>query len=330
MKKIVIILMIVCLISSCSNNKESRVQLFCMDTVMDLRAYGEEGNDAVKSAEEELKHLETLFDRKSDTSDIHNINSGKEVSEETEEILKKALEISAKTNGAFDITVSPVMDLWGFYDGNYSVPSDTDIKNALKSVNYKNIFFNNGKINILNNAGIDLGGIAKGYASDKVIDIFKDYGIKSAIINLGGNVFALGRRSDGKMWTVAITDPYDRENYALTLEVEDKAVITSGGYQRFFEENGKKYHHIIDPKTGYPAQSGIESVTVISSDATEADALSTALFVMGKDKAAEFLKKNRNIDAVIITDEKKIYYTPDLSEYIKIENNMDSGLLFDD
>lgn len=330
MKKIVIILMIVCLISSCSNNKESRVQLFCMDTVMDLRAYGEEGNNAVKNAEEELKHLETLFDRKSGTSDIHNINSGKEVSEETEEILKKALEISAKTNGAFDITVSPVMDLWGFYDSNYSVPSDTDIKNALKSVNYKNIFFNNGKINILNNAGIDLGGIAKGYASDKVIEIFKDYGIKSAIINLGGNVFALGRRSDGKMWTVAITDPFDKENYALTLEIEDKAVITSGGYQRFFEENGKRYHHIIDPKTGYPAQSGIESVTVISSNAAEADALSTALFVMGKDKAAEFLKKNKNIDAVIITDEKKIYYTPALSEYIKIENDMDSGLLFDD
>ena len=331
MKKILLAVMLMCILCSCSANHESTAQLFCMDTVMDIKAYGAKSDEAVKEAEQEIKRLDALLDRQDRNSEIYSINNGstETVSTDTENILKKALEVSAETNGAFDITISPVMDLWGFYGQQYTVPDTADLKNALKSVGYKNVFFNNGSLRLMNNAQIDLGGIAKGCASDMVIEIFRNYGIKSALINLGGNVYALGRRTDGKPWRVAVTDPYNKSGYAATLETEDKAVITSGGYQRYFEEDGKTYHHIIDPGTGYPADNGVKSVTVISSDAARADALSTALFVMGKDKAEEFLKKHDDIDAVIITNDKTVYYTARLSDSIEIENGFNSARLAD-
>lgn len=322
MKKIPLIFILLFLISACSSNKESASVIFCMDTVMDIKVYGEKSGDAVSEIESELNRLEKLFDRKYDGSDICTIKSGK-IHAETEEIIKKALDISLKTDGAFDITIAPLMDLWGFYDKEYTIPGENEIKNALKSVSYRNIFFDEKGINIMNNAAVDLGGIAKGYASDKTVDILEKHGIKSAIVNLGGNVYAHGMRPNGKMWTVAVANPFDKEKNAVTVNVSDKAVVTSGAYQRCFEADGKKYHHIIDPKTGFPSESGIQSVTVIDADGTEADALSTAFFVMGKDRTADFLADNPGIDAVVITEEKKIYYTSGLEGCISNESDME-------
>jgi thiamine biosynthesis lipoprotein len=161
---------------------------------------------------------------------------------------------------------------------------------------------------------IDLGGIAKGYTSAKVTELLRDYGVTSALLNLGGNVQTLGEKTDGSLWSVAIQAP-DGENLAGILHTADKAVITSGGYERYFEEDGTTYHHILDPQTGYPAQNGLVSVTIVTEDGTMADALSTALYVMGTEKAVAYLQehaKDDGFDAVLIAEDGSIYITQGL------------------
>lgn len=319
MKRIIACILMMFLVCGCTQSaKPSTVQMFCMDTVMDIAIYGDNSEEALQAVSDELYRIEALLDRKSDKSDIYKLNNHKEVESETVKILEKLLKVSEKTDGAFDVTVAPVMDLWGFYDKNYSVPESDEIKNALKSVDYRNIVVKGDTISLLNNAKLDMGGAGKGYASDKAVEILEKYEIKSAILNLGGNVYAHGRRSDGKLWRVGIANPFDADGKeALTVDVEDKAVVTSGGYRRYFEENGKEYHHIINPATGYPVESDIKSVTVISGSGIYADAYSTALFVMGSEKAVDFLKTS-DIDAVIICNDKTVYYTDTISGEIHI------------
>lgn len=310
MKKIGIFILLLCLLlCGCAERKKTSRSLFCMDTVMSIEAYGKNGAEALDEAEKELKRLEKLFDRNNRESDVYKLNNRitDKAEPETEEVIDKALSAAADTDGAFDITVAPVMDLWGFYDKHYRVPDDESIKNALKSVDYRNVFKSGNGFVLTNNAKLDLGGIAKGYASSVTADILHRKGVKSAMINLGGNVYAMGKQPNGKKWHVAIADP-DGGSYAAALYAENEAVVTSGDYQRYFEENGKKYHHIINPETGYPANGKIRSVTVICADAARADAYSTALFVMGMDKAKDFLRKHTDIGAVIISDDKTVYY----------------------
>ena len=156
---------------------------------------------------------------------------------------------------------------------------------------------------------VDLGGIAKGYASDKVAELLKEKGVASAIVSLGGNVYGVGTKPDGEKWEVALANPLDANDYCGLISIENQAVVTSGGYQRYFEENGKKYHHIIDPATGYPAESGLLSVTIISDSGTEADVLSTALYVMGLEKALAFWQEHGGFEAIFVTEAGEVIAT---------------------
>ena len=319
MKKFLFILPVLALLSACGKMPEAEKNIFCMDTVMNIKAYGERCEEAVNASEAELVRLEKLFDRGSEESDIYAVNhGGTAFFEDTKNIMETALGISRETDGAFDITISPIMDIWGFYGGNYNVPEEDAIKNALRSVDYRNVFFENGAVKLLNNAKIDLGGIGKGYASDKVCGILKEYGISSAMINLGGNVYAYGEKPGGGKWRVGVADPYNSGEPIVTLDVSHAAVVTSGSYQRYFERDGKAYHHIINPKTGKPADNGIKSVTVVCKSGARADALSTALFVMGREKAEEFLENHTDIGGVTITEDRKVYYTESLSDCILV------------
>lgn len=324
MKKILFILPVLALLSSCGTIPQADMNIFCMDTVMNMQVYGDNCEKAVSESETELRRLERLFDRGDEKSDVYAVNNGgADISDDTAEIVKAAIEASRETDGAFDITVLPVMDLWGFYDRQYNVPSDESIKNVLRSVDYRNVFFNNGTITLLNNAKIDLGGIGKGYATDKVRGILKENGINSAMINLGGNVYAVGEKPSGGKWRVGVADPYNSGEPILTMEVSDAAVVTSGSYERNFERDGKVYHHIIDPKTGTPVNNGIKSVTVVCESGTKADALSTALFVMGREKTEDFLTNHSDIGAVIITEDKKVYCTDSLFDNISVNGGIE-------
>ena len=290
-----------------ADSQAHSAELFAMDTVMSLTAYGANAPDALAAAQTEIERLDALFSISSESGDILPLNQTgeKTVSAETAALIERACEISAQTDGLFDITVAPVMEAWGFTTGDYRVPDAQTLAQLLETVDYRRITVGaDGLVTLAPGTEIDLGGIAKGYTSSRVMALFADAGVTSAIVSLGGNVQALGHKPDGSLWRVGIQDPADTsENFAV-VEVADKAVITSGGYQRYFDQGGQRYHHIIDPRTGYPSDSGLISVTIISDDGTLADGLSTSLFVMGKEQAVAFWQAHRaDFDAVLVTED---------------------------
>ena len=294
---------------------EASKDLFAMDTYMTLTAYGEHAQEAVDKAAERVEALDALLSTGNENSEIYQLNQNGEatLSEEGGYLVERALELYKKTEGAFDIAIYPVMQAWGFPTQDYHVPDDDTLKEKLaladaSKVNYdkdtRKIFFDQDGMEI------DLGGIAKGYTSSQIMQIYQDCGVTSGLVNLGGNVQALGCKTDGSKWRVAIQSPDDTEEYLGILEIEDQAVITSGGYERYFEEDGVTYHHIIDPATGYPADSGLISVTIVSDDGTLADGLSTSLFIMGEEKAAQFWRENSDeFEAIMETSDGELYVT---------------------
>lgn len=302
-------------LTSCSQEYIQK-DFYAMDTVMNISVSGKNASEALTKASEEIFKLDALFDRGNETSEIYKLNQDKSLkcSDEVYEIIANALDISEKTDGAFDITLAPLSDLWGFYSGNFYVPKDSEISTI--NTGYKNIALSTENEVILNDVTVDLGAIAKGYASDKAVTILKDYGINSAIISLGGNVYALGNKN-GNMWKVAIQNPNDSQSTILTLSVSDKAVITSGIYQRNFIENGILHHHILDPETGKNPENNLASVTVIGESGIVCDALSTAFMVMGKERSVDFLNIHKDIDAVFITKENDIFVTQGIIDTIK-------------
>ncbi|MEI2992026.1 MAG: FAD:protein FMN transferase [Blautia faecicola] len=299
---------------------EASKDLFAMDTYMTLTAYGEHAQEAVDKAAERVEALDALLSTGNENSEIYHLNQNGEatLSEEGGYLVERALELYKKTEGAFDIAIYPVMQAWGFPTQDYHVPDDDTLKEKLaladaSKVNYdkdtRKIFFDQDGMEI------DLGGIAKGYTSSQIMQIYQDCGVTSGLVNLGGNVQALGCKTDGSKWRVAIQSPDDTEEYLGILEIEDQAVITSGGYERYFEEDGVTYHHIIDPAIGYPADSGLISVTIVSDDGTLADGLSTSLFIMGEEKAVQFWRENSDeFEAIMETSDGKLYVTEGIAD----------------
>lgn len=319
--------------NSSDSSQEYTSDVFAMDTYMTLTAYGENAQEAVEAGIAEIQRLDDLLSTGKETSEVAQINAngGGVLSEDTDYLVKRALDIYQSTNGAFDISIYPVMQLWGFTTGNFAVPSESDLSAKLALVDAGKITLSeeNGQTSISLPEGmeIDLGGIAKGYTSGRVMEVMKSYGIKSAVINLGGNAHVLGNKTDGSQWKVGIQDPEDENGYLGGVNVTDKAIITSGGYERYFvdEDTGIKYHHIIDPKTGYSANNGLISVTIVSADSTLADGLSTSLFVLGTQDAISYCKEHcaeDGFDAIMEDEDGKLYITDGIyDDFINMNNN---------
>ncbi len=292
---------------------EAQRSVFAMDTYMTVKAYGENAEDACDAAIAEITRLDNLFSVGIEDSDVSlvNKNGGGEVSEDTKYLISRSLDIYEQTDGKFDISIYPVMDLWGFTTQDYHVPSEEELKDKLSLVDASKISIEEGEVSFEKDGmQIDLGGIAKGYTSSGIMDIFDDYGVESGLVSLGGNVHLKGKKQDGSPWKVAIQNPDETQDYLAVLEAGDVAVITSGGYERYFEEDGKTYHHILDPETGYPADSGILSATVVTADGTLADALTTSIYIMGTDEAIEYWKASEDdFDMILYTDDGKLYVT---------------------
>ena len=311
------------------SNEEASKDIFAMDTYMTVTAYGAKAQEAVDEAEAEIQRLDELLSTGNEESEIAQLNQNKSatLSEDAGYLVERALELNKETGGAFDIAIYPVMEAWGFPTQNYQVPTADTLESLLKLADASQIIYdeNSRKISFgREGMKIDLGGIAKGYTSSRIMDIYKENNISSGLVNLGGNVQALGTKPDGSKWRVAVQSPDDTEDYLGILSVEDKAVITSGGYERYFEQDGKTYHHIIDPKTGYPAENGLTSVTVVSEDGTLADGLSTSLFIMEKEEAIEFWKAHsEEFDIIMLTDEGKLYVTEGIQDDFSTEMEME-------
>lgn len=289
-------------------------EFFAMDTVMTLKAWGKNAKPAVEAAEAEVERLERLLSVTREDSEIYALNKNGVglVSEDTAALVSEAKALYERTGGAEDISVYPILRLWGFTTSSYRVPSTEEIKETLKTVGLDHIKISGHQVTLEPGTQIDLGSIAKGYASDKIVEIFKQYQLDSAIISLGGNVMTYGRKDGTDDWRVGIEDPENQDEYVGVLTVSQKAVTTAGSYQRYFEENGKRYSHIFDPSTGYPADSGLKSVTIVSDSGILSDGIDTPLFVMGLDKAADFWRKSNDFEAVFIDNNGKIYITEGL------------------
>lgn len=318
-KSAVYILLIAVIIIQTSCKKNSAVQtakqeksLFAMDTYITLTTYGEDTDIALTAAEEKIKSLEKLWSVTDKNSEVYKINNsgGKpvEVSPETAELIDFSLKMHKKTYGALDISLYPVLKEWGFTTSEYNVPNDEKISDLLKNTGVNKININKNSVQIPDQMQIDLGAIGKGYAGDLITETLKSYGIGSALINLGGNIQTVGTKFGGEKWKVGIRNPFGEGDFA-TLKIGECAVVTSGGYERYFEKDGKTYCHILNPKTGKPADSGLASVTVIGSQGKICDALSTALFVMGLDKAEQLWRNSNDFEMIIVTTNGNIYIT---------------------
>ena len=302
---------------------ESKVSesVFAMDTYMQLDVYGTRG--CLEKLKTEINRLDGLLSPIDENSDIYRVNQGgtAEVSSDTKRLVKRSLELCEQTNGNLDITVYPIVEKWGFISKNYAIPSKDELNALLKNTGYGRVKADDIKITVPVGFKLDLGAVAKGYAADRSKEILNDAGVDSALLNLGGTVLAFGKKPDGENWKVGVTDPKNTDGYMGVIECADKTVVTSGNYERYFEQNGKRYCHIIDPKTGYPADNGVTSVTVISDDGTKNDALSTALFVMGVDKAKEYIKTDGSFDCIILTEDNKAYITEGIKDSFSLKNS---------
>jgi thiamine biosynthesis lipoprotein len=294
-------------------NKKTNVKktVYAFDTVIEMSAEGKNADEAIKKSVDLIKKYDDEISVFKKTSDVYLLNQSKnfKVSEDVFKLISNSLVYSEKTNGYFDITIKPVMELWNIQNGGY-VPTEDELKNTLEKVGYKSIIINGENIILKNNASIDLGGIAKGYCANKINDIMKEYGVKQAIINMGGNIYVLG----GRTFEIGLQCPDGvRGEHFGICTVKNTSVVTSGAYERYFEKDGKKYHHIINPYTGKCADTGLESVTIIGENSEKCDAYSTAVYILGKDEGIKLLNKESDLEYVIADENKNVY----ISENIK-------------
>lgn len=346
MKRFSILILTLCLcLTGCGKQTtEATAQIFAMDTVMEVAAYGEHAEQAVKYTEKRIEELENRLSRTKADSLVSGLNRDGSIRHLTYDywnLIARAKEYRDATNGAFDITIAPVMDAWGFTGDSFRVPEQSELDTLLKKVNSDAIQMlgsPSDSVTLGEGQAIDLGGIAKGYTSDWVEQTFRANGIESGKISLGGNVFVLGTKPDGSDWRVGIKDPRNESGLAAILSLRDAYAITSGGYERYFEENGKTYHHIIDPSTGYPADSGLLSVTVVAADngpdwagagnGAMCDAFSTALFIMGEEQALDFWRNGGyDFDLVLVTEDGRVVITAGLAD--RLEEVKDSGYTYE-
>ena len=318
-------------------NQKCQKQLFAMDTYMEFTAYGKNSEKAVDAAIEEVQKLDAMLSAENSKSEVYALNEqgNLQATDDLAELILRGKEIYQETDGLFDDTIYPVMKLWGFPTGNYHVPTAAEVQKKLALVDGNKVEIqtrdsdekgrdSKEKANFVTlgaDQQIDFGGIAKGYTGQKLAELFQEYGVSSALVSLGGNIQAIGTKPDGSSWKVGIRDPKGgQQDYIGVLSVENQAVVTSGGYERYFEEDGETYIHIINPRTGYPADGDLLSVTIVSKDGTLADGMSTALYIMGYEKACQFWRQHREeFNVILVTDDGKIHISENLKGNFQTE-----------
>lgn len=296
-----------------------RTEVMAMDTIMTLTVYNqpaEDGMEILSKAIARIENLENLLSVTDPDSEIYQANhsggGSVSLSDPVRDLLEAALALCDETGGALDVTVYPAVRAWGFTTGDYRVPDEAELSALTERIDYTRVSLDGGSLTLPDGMELDLGAVAKGYTGDLLMSLFREEGVTSAIVELGGNVQALGAKPDGSPWRVALQAP--EGGYAGILEITDKAVVTSGGYQRYFEQDGETYIHIIDPDTGHPARPGLASVTIVADSGLRGDGLSTALFVMGREKAEEFWRAHPDFDFILLCEDGTAAITEGLED----------------
>lgn len=301
---------------------------FKLNTVITVNIYDSKDKQLLDDVMALCDKYEQLFSRTLSSSEIFQLNhqtlkqedGAFILSPETAQLVSKGLYYGKLSGGAFDITIAPVSSLWDFTSEEKNVPSDEDIKAALSLVNYENVKIDGNKLTFAQEGmGLDLGAIAKGYIADKMKEFLLSKGVKSATINLGGNVLCVGKKPDNTPFRIGIQKPFaDRSETIAVIDIEDKSVVSSGVYERYFEKDGVFYHHILNPDTGYPYDNHLVSVTIISDESVDGDGLSTTCFALGLEKGMELINSLPDVHAVFITDDYELHYSEDFQEDLKI------------
>lgn len=320
---------------SCSGSTSSQKQLFAMDTVMTLTAYGSNAQSGLDAAASVIGAMDAMLDPESADSYTYLLNNanGEDVivSPQVYEMLSSALSVSSRSGGALNLALYPVYLAWGqFKQESGRVPGSDELDELLKNADFDKVaiteFPGEANCSVRMPAGmqISFAAVAKGCAAEYAINAMRDAGVENGIVSLGGNVQTLGLKPDGSNWTIAVEDPADTGSYVGTLSVGETAVVTSGSYQRYFTtDDGTKYHHLLDPSTGKPVDNGLVSVTVICSDGTLADCLSTAMFVLGESKALQYWRDYGGFDMIMINEDNEVICTGGLIEVFKLTNTDD-------
>ncbi len=304
-------------------------EYYALGTINQLKVYGKNSEKASNEAVKKINEIDDKMSAFKEYSEISRINhyAGVEeqhVSDDTYFVTEKALKYSSLSQGAFDPTIRPVVELWGIQTEHARIPEKHEILNKLQLVNYNDIILNQKKKTVkLKNRrqALDLGAIAKGYAADEIKEIFKKRKIQSAVIDLGGNIYAYGSKPDGKAWNIGIQDPLNfRGQYFGIVSVENKSVVTSGNYERYIMKDDKKYHHLIDPRNGYPSDNGIISTTVISENSIDGDALTTCIYILGLRNGIKLIEETEGVEAIFVMEDKKIYLTSGIKNELTLLN----------
>lgn len=285
---------------------------FKLNTVVTITIYDSSDVSLLDNALALCDTYENLFSRTRETSELYQINQGlkRELSPETEELLEIALSYNRLSNGLFEPSIGPVSSLWDFHAENPTVPEDALIQAALPLVNAENLHLSNHTITMDTGMMLDLGAISKGYIADRIKEYLIEQGVKSAVIDLGGNVLCIGSRPDGTPFQIGIRQPFqDTNTAAAVLSITDQSVVTSGIYERCFEQDGILYHHLLDPNTGYPCNNELASVTIICDRSVDGDALSTSCFLMGMEQGMELIDSLPDVYAIFITREGELTYS---------------------
>lgn len=302
--------------SAMSEPQEAAGGLFAMDTYIDLTAYGPDAEAALDLAEARIRELESLWSVTDEGSEIYAANhsggAAVSVSADTEELLRFALDMAEETGSALEPTIYPVLTAWGFTTDSYQIPAQEELDRLLELVDYKAITLTDNTVTVPDGMMLDRGAVGKGYAADETAAILRENGVESALLDFGGNILTVGTKPDGTPWRVGVRDP-DSDGTLGVLEVIDQSVVVSGGYEKYFVgEDGERYWHIIDPETGRPARSGLVQAAIVSQESRLCDALSTAIFVMGLDKAVDYWQAHQDFDMLLLTDDREIYLTEGL------------------
>ncbi|MNB76955.1 Thiamine biosynthesis lipoprotein ApbE precursor [compost metagenome] len=342
---IIIIPAFLCLIWINKDNKESHNDssggdtrfleqtFYIFDTVVNIKVYGDSVHQTnMDDIQHMLERMDLEFSRTKEGGEVFKINeaAGKEaitVSDETLDIVKQSIEYAKAMHGAFDPTIGPLIDLWNIGNGGDQVPELDEINKAKSLINYEDMIIDEAAKTVqLAKEGmvLDLGGIGKGYAADRIADYLKEQNLDSAMINLGGSsIIALGTKPKGNMWTIGLQDPDQSRGTQLgIIKIANEIIDSSGVYERFFIQDGVKYHHILDPNSGYPSQNGLKSITILSPNATDADALSTGVFLMGLEEGMKYLESlSGDVEGFFVTEDNLIYATSGIKSRMQLTDN---------
>ncbi len=311
------VLFVVLLLGGCTKYQDGETPMqmdgFFFDTVIKIQVWGKSDEKLMSKCEELCRKYELLFDRKNENSDVWKLNHSKgspvEVSKETAFLIKEALEYSRLSKGAFDISVAPISDLWDVKNNPGKIPAQDKIEAVKSHVGYEKIQIQDNVVTLEDpQMAIDLGAIAKGYIADRLKELLEKNGVEQAMIDLGGNVLAIGHKQDGEPFHIGIQKPFaNRGEIITTVNIQDKSVVSSGTYERYFKVKDHIYHHIMNPKTGYPYDNDLLQVTIISDSSLQGDIFSTMCYTLGLEEGKKLVEQQKNMQAIFITKDENIH-----------------------